>query len=412
MWPFDRKTAEPPTADPEVETKSLGDPSPELLALFAGTSIGTLSEAQALSVPAVSSAIRLISEAAATLCINVKRKDGDSEVDAPEHPAQALLNGSVNSWMSSFEFVRDLVATALISDAGGIAIVTKVRKSPREIVLYRRGTITVDYDSITDEPTFRNASTILPADTVIHLRPPFGKAPLRLAADAIGAAKAMESHAANLFANAARPGGMLKSKTNLNDSAIERAKVFWHAAFGGGANAGKTAFMPADLEFEQLALNSTDAQFLENRKYQTLEICRAFRIPPSMAYELDRATYSNSEQMGKEFLSYSLSPWLRAVEAALNRALFTPAERAAGYRVAFDEDDLTKADLTARATAASSLISSRAINPNTARTWLLDLPPYDGGETYANPHTGASQPGQSPIGGRPPEGTRNDARPA
>jgi hypothetical protein len=51
-------------------------------------------------------------------------------------------------------------------------------------------------------------------------------------------------------------------------------------------------------------------------------------------------------------------------------------------------------DLTARATAISSLVSSRVINPNEGRSWL-DLPAYDGGEQYANPNTGASQPGSS-----------------
>ncbi|MEO6012729.1 MAG: hypothetical protein ABIQ30_03975, partial [Devosia sp.] len=50
------------------------------------------------------------------------------------------------------------------------------------------------------------------------------------------------------------------------------------------------------------------------------------------------------------------------------------------------------ADLTARATAISSLVSSRTINPNEGRSWL-GLGPYAGGNAFANPNTGASQPG-------------------
>lgn len=70
--------------------------------------------------------------------------------------------------------------------------------------------------------------------------------------------------------------------------------------------------------------------------------------------------------MGLEFLTYSLEPWLLALEGALRRALFTPEERRT-HRIVFDRDDLTRADLGARATAYSSLIASRVLNPNEAR---------------------------------------------
>ena len=70
--------------------------------------------------------------------------------------------------------------------------------------------------------------------------------------------------------------------------------------------------------------------------------------------------------MGCEFLSYCLEPWLRALEGALNRALFTDAERGR-FAVRFDRDDLTRADLATRATVINSLIASQTINPNEGR---------------------------------------------
>lgn len=76
-----------------------------------------------------------------------------------------------------------------------------------------------------------------------------------------------------------------------------------------------------------LTMTSTDGQFLENRKFQILEIARAFNIPAPMIGDLERATWSNSEQKGREFLSYTLEPWLRALEGALARALLTDEER-------------------------------------------------------------------------------------
>jgi HK97 family phage portal protein len=115
-----------------------------------------------------------------------------------------------------------------------------------------------------------------------------------------------------------------------------------------------------------------------------------------MLYDLTRATWSNAEQMGREFLVYTLEPWLKALEGALRRALFTPEERKL-YRVVFDRDDLTRADLVQRATAYSSLISSREFNPNEVRGWE-GAAPYDGGNEFKNPNIDLRKPAQPGTG--------------
>ncbi len=188
---------------------------------------------------------------------------------------------------------------------------------------------------------------VIPAADVIHLRSAFSKCPLTLAREAIGAAKEMEKHAGRLFKNGARPGGVIEIPSGVSEPVLARLKAGWKAAHEGADNAGKTAVLHAGAKFSTIALKSTDAEFLANRKFQIAEIARAFRVPLQMLYELDRATWSNAEQMGREFLTYTLEPWLRALEAALTRALIAPADRAL-RRIRFDRDDLTRASLTER----------------------------------------------------------------
>ncbi|WP_404404905.1 phage portal protein [Pelagibacterium halotolerans] len=372
-----------------ISWKSLTSPSESEYEIFAGTPAGGLDP---LTLPAVQSAIRLISEAAASLEIRIERKDGAVWVDDPTHEVAELLTDQPNDWSSTFDLVRDLVATALTHDKGGLAYVNRVNGEVREIVRYEPAHYTIDFSQDgRQEPAFRINNTPIPSANIIHIRGPFSKCPLNLARDAINAAKHMERHAANLFKNAARPGGVLETTKSIGDEGVKKMLAGWKAAQQGSENAGKTPVLWDGTKFVPFTLNSTDAQFLENRKYQTLEICRAFRVPPSMIYELDRATWSNGEQQGKEFLTYSLEPWLVALESAMRRALFSNEERA-DHRIRFDRDDLTRADLAVRATAIGSLISSRVLNPNEAREWL-DLPPREGGDEYANPNTGASQPG-------------------
>lgn len=387
MWPFNRRAPRAETTPLAAETKSLSDPTAELIALFTGGGVvGTISNAQALSVPAVAASVRLIAESVATLDARVKRTVEDATVDATDHPAWALLQGSVNDWTSFYELCRDLVADALVSDVGGIGWVNRVGGKPYEVIRYQPGNFTVEYSARgTGEPTYRLNGKKVKREDIIHVRGLFSRCPLSLAKDAIAAAHVMGGYAAKLFANGAVPGGVIEIPSDLAPEQVSKIREAWIATYGGAENAGKPAVLFDGATWKQSTLNSTDAQFLENRKFQNLEIARAFRVPPGMIFEMDRQTWSNGEQQGKEFLSYTLEPWLRAVETALERGLLTKEDREAGYSIVFDRDDLTRADFAARMTAYSTAISARIYNPNECRAYE-GLAPYDGGNVFTNPH--------------------------
>lgn len=402
IWPFTRS---------EIETRDedLSDEDGVLAALWSGMATGSVAVtgAEALRIPAVAGAVRVISEAAASLDIRVMEIGEDGvETEDREHPLGVLLRSdSVNPWTAGFDLIRDLVADALTRDWGGLAYINRVRGELREIVRYQPAAISVQYDPWTGEPTYRIAGKVTPAANIVHVRGPFDRCPLSLASEAIGVAREMEKHAGNLFKRGAKPGGILKTSKAPGDKGVKRMLAAWRAAHEGGDNAGRTAVLYDGTEWQQMMLTSVDSQFLELRKFQILEIARAFRVPPSMLFELDRATWSNSEQMGREFLTYTLEPWLRALETALGRALFTREERAR-YRISFDRDDLTRADLTARATAISSLVSAEVLNRNEGRDWL-GLGPRDGGDEFGNPHINPNK-GVVPANDTPAENSASD----
>lgn len=385
-----------------LEQRSLSNPTSEELAVLAGGWGGGIAGngAGALYVPAVQCAIRLLSEAVACLDIKIMRRDGASEVEDRDHPIAQLLAEQPNEWSSTYELIRDLVATALTADAGGLAFVNRVGGEVREVIHYQAGSYAIDYSTDgRQEPRYKIGDRVVSLADVIHLRSPFGRSPLTLAAEAINVARLLERHATKLFGNGARPSGVIEFPKALGDDGLKKMKAGWKAAHEGADNSGKTAILWDGAKFTPITFNSTDAQFLENRAFQIVEIARAFRVPPSMIYDLARATWSNAEQMGREFLVYSLEPWLKALEGAMKRALFSDEERRT-HRIVFDRDDLTRAELTARATAISSLISAKVLNPNEGRQWL-DLAPYDGGEEYGNPHINPTAPGAGHNGGPP-----------
>lgn len=272
--------------------------------------------------------------------------------------------------------------------------VNRPNGNPVEPIRYNPGVLTFERDVNTGERLYRRFGSIIPARDVIHLLPPLGQAPLTLAREAIGIAVALDNHAAQLFTRGARPSGALKFPKGMGEESVKKAREAWRRTHEGTDSGGRTAILYGGAEFEPFTLNSTDAQFLENRRFQIEEIVRAFNIPAPMFGDLTRATWSNSEQKGREFLSYTLEPWLRGLEGALRRALLSDEERA-DHVIRFDRDDLTRADLSTRATVINSLIASQTINPNEGRDWL-GLPPREGGDAFLNPNISAAPAAREP----------------
>ena len=114
-----------------LQTKGLADPSADLFALFGVTTTASgvaISADAALRVPAVGSAIRLISEAVASLDVMVKEVAADgTEKTVHDHPARAFLADAANDWTSGYELIRDLVIDGLTDDRGGLAYVNRTR---------------------------------------------------------------------------------------------------------------------------------------------------------------------------------------------------------------------------------------------------------------------------------------------
>lgn len=385
LWPFKREIKQ---TDADI-LEMLGGGMPTSTGIAVSTDL-------ALRVPAVAAAVRTIAESAASLDIGVVEiADDGTETPVRNHPAHDLLNGDANDWTSGYELRRQLVVDVLCRDPGGLAWVNWLGDRPTEIIRYNPGIIGVDFAADgSGEPSYRVNGRPVPSQQIVHLRGTFDKSPVTLAREAIGVAIVMERHAARLFGRGARPGGVIETAKNVGDEGVKKMLAGWRASQEGAENAGKTAVLWDGAQWKQMTLSSVDAQFQQLRLFQLQEIGRAFNIPAVLLGDLSRATWSNSAEMQRLFLMVCLEPHLLALEATLRRALFLKDERKK-FAVRIERDDFSKVDLAVLATAINSLIASRTINPNEGRDWI-GLPPREGGDEFANPNTGASQPGVQP----------------
>jgi HK97 family phage portal protein len=369
--------------------KSLADPSDMEFGSFAGHdgTRKTVRLSSALRVPAVSAAIRTISEAAATLDLHVIRNAGGKEQIDTEHHVAKMLRGDVSEWLSGFELVRDLIAQALVDDKGGRAWVNWVNGRPVEVIHFRPGVIDVDESRDTREPLYRIGAREEAAQNIIHVRGPFEKAPLTLAAEAVGLAITLETFGRSFFENGARPSGVVLVKKSLGLKGLKNFQDWFRAQHATAAKTGMPIVLDEDMDWKSFDLTSSDSQYLDLRRFQIEEIGRAFNLPVTFLGDLTRATWSNLESKNREFLSYSLEPWLRSLEVALTRALFTPEERAT-LSVRVDRDDLTRVSLLERTQAGALVKQAELGTTNDVRPWLGMLPSADpAANILRNPNT-------------------------
>lgn len=346
----------------------------------------------ALRVPAVLQAVRLIAETVGSLPCKLYRDTDGSKEAAKDHAGNRLAHNRANGWTSAGHLRAQLTTDALLHGAGYGHVVRTGDGRPYEITRLQPGTvqrrfeddgepyyIVSDKDRVQRRLSFRDVLFV----------PAFGDtSPVQLGKEAIGVSMLLERHAAQFFGSGARPTGVIshESKSSADEKgATAIASILKSFRRWRDAANGDPLILEGGWKFDQPTMTSTDAQFLEHRLEQVREIARIFGVPPSMLFELSRATWSNAEQMAASFLQLCLRPLLDRWQDAYATVLLTEDEQDSLY-FEFVIDDLLRADAAGRTDNITKLIAARVIVPNEARG-MLNMPAIEGGDELANPYT-------------------------
>lgn len=318
-----------------------------------------VNENTALSFAAVYACIRVISESVGQIPLKVyERLPSGGKREASDHPLHYLLRGWPNDEMSSFTW-REAMTAHLCGwgncysyiDFGrdgrpkSIELLTPDRVSPKRLD---------SNDMLVYDVTSRKGGTTRYAkEQILHV-PGLGfdgivgYSPIRVAArETIGIGQAAQNHIGAFFKNGAVPEMVLTHPQKMSQEAYDRFREDWQNRYGGPGNARKTAILEEGLKPAMLTINPADAQLVELMKLSRSEIAGIFRVPAHMINDLDKATYSNVDQLSLEFVKFSLMPWLARMEAVFNRRLFLPDERGK-YFCEFLTDSLLRGDAKSR----------------------------------------------------------------
>jgi HK97 family phage portal protein len=216
-----------------------------------------------------------------------------------------------------------------------------------------------------------------------------GYSVINYAADNLALTISAERDAALLYKNGSTPPGILTVEGTLTKEAKEQAEKQWKEKHSGD-NKGNIAVLHSGLKYQSIAMPAKDAQLLESRKFGITDIARWFQIPPHMIGDLDRATFSNIEHQGIQFVTMTLQRWLSKWQHEINYKLFNTDEQKT-YFSEFLTDALMKGDTLQRANAYQIALggnnSPGYITVNEVRI-RENLPPVDGGDKLFMPSYG------------------------
>jgi HK97 family phage portal protein len=381
-WPWQKKSA-----------ASSSDLWSMLLGQAASKSGINITWKTALQYTTAQACMRIIAEDVAQLPFAVYRSlpTGGSE-QAIDHPGHKLLKTKTNDDQTAFE-AREQLAMHLVMTNNAYCYINRVRGDIAELLPFephlvrpeRKNNETRYWLTLDD-----GKRVDVPKREIWHLRGPSwngyqGLDGIRMMREAVGLALALEEHGSRMFSNGATVGGLLSTDANLTPDQSKALRESWESRQSGLKNAYKTAVMWGGMKWAPMGMPNTDAQHLENRRFQVEEVCRAFKVLPIMVGHADKTTtYASAEQMVLIHLRQTLGPWLTRFEQSANCNLLTDEELQAGYFAKFTRNALLAMTSQARADFYSKMYNVGALNPNEIRE-LEDMNPYDGGDQYRVP---------------------------
>ena len=325
-----------------------------------------ITERTAMTVSDVFACIKVLAETCASLPLHTYR-EADTGRERVDDGTAALLDRPAVG-VTQFSFVSQIVTSLALR---GEAFISKHRDENGDIFsLGLQHPDRVSMRLIGGLPFYGVAlesgdfAEVGPSE-IVHVKGMSldglrGMSPVAQMRDPLGHAQALARHGQRVIANNATPSGLLTVEPGPNaDEMMGNLRASWSANHRGPDNAGRVAFLSADVKWQSVSMPLADIEFIAQREFGLREVARIWRIPMSMLNGTsgDSLTYSTVEQELRRFVVLTIRPILLQIEQALaaDDELFPPAMRT--YPL-FELDALLRGDPTARASVYTAALNA------------------------------------------------------
>ena len=308
---------------------------------------GELTREAALSIPTVSACISKISETISRLPVRLYAKEEEQVREIYDDPRIKLLNGSTGDTLSTVDMWKAAVEDYYLGRGAWIYVNTSgLRTESLHYVDSRNVSIISNTD-----PIFKAFRVQVGGQSYYDFqflkllrrtRDGYTNIPLQEEAAHILSAAWNALKLENMMnsSGGCKPG-FLKSKNKLSDQAIAAIKEGYSRIYDNKEKHNKVVVLNEGIDFEAISSTAAELQMNENKKTNSIEICKLFGFPHTV---IDGGA---SDDDNKKFISAVIA-LLNQIETELDNVLLLESEKEQGYYWAFDTKELTRGSMKER----------------------------------------------------------------
>ena len=372
---FNRKQEEP--VQVQQEERGLFDGLG--LAYGMGTSY---SNSRTLKLSAAYACTNILSNSVALLPIKVISYKNGKKVEI-DHPLGTILNLVPNNKYNKFNFFKLLIESVILNGNGYAYINRDERLNVKSLELIDPAFVQpMPQEDGTVKYIVAGIDGAVDANNMIHLFQHCdnmynGISVIKYADMCLRSAYDTEDQAAKFYQRGAGLLGVLKASSPLTDNQKSQIAQSWEKSINRTSGGG-VAILPQGLDFQAISVSPEDAQLLESRGYNVIEICRFFNVSPLKVFDYSHMSYSSLEQVALSYLQDSVLPYTQLIEDEFNKKLFKPSEVGTLF-IDFNYEALMSADKKAEAEYYRTLITNGIASVNEVRE-KLGWSPLEGDE--------------------------------
>lgn len=329
----------------EIRADTVQNAETSILTFFGIT--GELTREAALSIPTVSACINKIGDTVSRLPVKLYRKQDEEVTEIFDDSRLRLLNGSTGDTLSTVDMWKAAVEDYYLG-SGAWIYVNSDGLSVRSLHYVDSRNVSIMSNTDPIFKAFRvqvNAQNYYDFQFIRLLRKTrdgYTNIPLQEEASSVLSAAWNALKLENMMnsSGGCKPG-FLKSKNKLSDAAISAIKDGYSKVYDNEEKRNKIIVLNDGIDFEAISSTAAELQMNENKKTNSIEICKLFGFPHTV---IDGGA---SDDDNKKFISAVIA-LLNQIETELDNVLLLETEKEQGYYWAFDTKELTRGSLKER----------------------------------------------------------------
>ena len=331
--------------------------------------------------------VDLISSTVANLPLNVLLVDKKGNTrEQKNHRLQKVFDNMV---MTRYNFMKKLITDVLLKGNAYCYLKRNEQGDVVDVIPLEPNDVMVNWDKKKQElyyqiPFLSKVQKIQAFD-IIHLQNNsndgiHGQSVLSFAARQLQIAHGAENSAKQIFQSGGQPArGVLSTLSPISKAQKQQISANWTQSTNG------VLVLGGDMKFTPLSANAEEMQLLDSRKFNAIEICSFFGVPPELLGLGNKS--SNVEDLMNLFLTTTIQNYISMIEHEFSRKMFSPQSQGK-YKIDIDENSMLRMSKSQQASYYSTLLQNGCLSINEVRSELgYESIEGQGGDKHIIPFT-------------------------